>query len=402
MKFFRLLLVTLLLLLAITACGNGGQLLIDSTGDGVVVDRDAGTVAALTYNVGQPATISVFLTDAAGERFTLRSDEARTPSSTPYTLRFDGTAQTDSAEVLQRALPSGDYTYTIEAKAESGATTSSTGQLVIRGRDIPPPQIENLVVSPAIISPNADGIDDTAEMTYQLPVTATVDLVVQRPNGGNVIPIIAAEEQAPTPQVARWDGKTSDGGTLPDGVYMYTLRAQDDFGNIVQRQGQIEIVGSGQPEATITYSSIAPSRIELGSVITVTLRIKNTGDVPIRTYGPASGFEYSTNDVFSSIEDGRYVQKSGGFWRVGVDWDANTSAGVRRYPYRWAISPRPPEQWAKPFEEDFLMPGEEAEVIGRIRVDQPENQMGFYVGLTWDGVGFLQDRVGRQIVEVGF
>jgi len=49
-----------------------------------------------------------------------------------------------------------------------------------------------------------------------------------------------------------------------------------------------------------------------------------------------------------------------------------------------------------------LMPGEEAEIIGRIKVEQPEDKMGFYVGLTWDGVGFRQDRVGRQIVEVGF
>lgn len=85
-----------------------------------------------------------------------------------------------------------------------------------------------------------------------------------------------------------------------------------------------------------------------------------------------------------------------------MDWDANSGGGPKRYPYRWAISPRPPEEWAKPFVEDFLYPGEEAEIIGRVRILQRETRMGFYVGLIQDGVGFFQDRTGRTIIDVGF
>ena len=140
----------------------------------------------------------------------------------------------------------------------------------------------------------------------------------------------------------------------------------------------------------------------LGEVLTVTMRVRNTGTVPIRTYGPPSGYEYTTDQVFSSVEDGAYTAQAGGFWRVGVDWDANSGGGAKRYPYRWAVSPRPAEQWAVPFVEDFLMPGEEAVVTGRIRILQRETRMGFYVGLIQDGVGFFQDRTGRTIVEVGF
>ena len=105
--------------------------------------------------------------------------------------------------------------------------------------------------------------------------------------------------------------------------------------------------------------------------------------------------------MFSSIEDSRYAAKSGGFWRIGVDWDANSGAG-KRYPFRWALSPRPPEQWKIPFVEDLLMPGEEALIIGRIKVEQQETKMGFYVGLIQDGVGFFQDKTGRTIIRVGF
>lgn len=402
LRFFCAFCLSLLILSSLTACGST-TLLTNTTPTTLVLDRDAGAGVNFSYRLGKPAKVWVVLQNAQGQQFPLREAQARTASSDPYTLRFDGTAPVkDDPEVLQRALPSGDYTYTIRAQTDAGEEQTSNGTLTIRGGDTPPPQIQNLTVSPDIVSPNADGVDDNAEITYQLPVTATVDLSVQRPDGGPAIPIVTGEEQDPAPQVARWDGKTSDGAILPNGVYTYTLRVQDDYGNIAQRSGPITIEDSGQPEATIIYSSIAPARIELGNVITVTLRIKNTGDVPIRTYGPASGYQYSTNDVFSSIENGEYVQKSGGFWRVGVDWDGNTSAGPRRYPYRWAITPRPPEQWAIPFKEDILKPGEEAEVVGLIKVEQPEDKMGFYVGLTWDGVGFRQDRIGRQIVEVGF
>jgi len=169
----------------------------------------------------------------------------------------------------------------------------------------------------------------------------------------------------------------------------------------VEQRGQVQIVDAGQPEATITYTYIAPQAIIRGDVITVTMRVKNTGNVPIRTYGPASGYEYSTEDVFSSVEDGRFAARSGGFWRIGVDWDANAGGAAKRYPYRWALSPRPPEQWKVPYEEDLLMPGEEAEIVGRIRVMQQETKMGFFTGLIQDGVGFFQDRTGRTIVEVG-
>lgn len=387
---------------ALAACG-ASQLLVNSTPAALVLDRSSGADVSFSYNVGQSAKIWVYVDDAQGTRYTLRDGEPRTPSDTPYTMHFDGTAPSaGTPDVLQRALPSGEYTYTIQAQADSGQQAESQGRLTITGTDTAPPSVENLTVSPPTISPNADGIDDQAEISYQLPITATVDLSIARPDGGNTIPIITGEQQEPIPHTALWNGKTSDGAILPNGVYTYTLRVQDTLGNIVQRSGPITIVDSGQPEATITYSNIAPARIELGDTITITLRVKNTGDVPIRTYGPASGYTYTTNDVFSSIEQGKYVQKSGGFWRVGVDWDGNTSAGPRRYPYRWAISPRTPDKWQVPYQEDLLMPGEEAEVIGRIQVDQPENKMGFYVGLTWDGVGFRQDRVGRQIVEVGF
>jgi hypothetical protein len=402
MRLFRILICLFLLSGALAACGTS-QLLTNvgpataelrPTGHGEHVD--------ISYTIGQPATVAIYLQAADGTRYTLREHEQRLSSADPYVLRFDGTAPSNDPVLKRRALPSGSYTYVVQATGADGAHAETQGQITIGGSDSPPPIIENLVVAPATISPNADGIDDVAEITYQLPVSATVDITITGPDGRTTYPFVAGDEEGPMLQRQVWNGKTVDNALLPDGTYTYTVRAQDRFGNLAERTGQIAISGGGQPEVKILDSRIAPEAVMKGEMITVTLRLKNTGAVPIRTYGPPSGYEYSTDDVFSSIANGQYVVKPGGFWRVGMDWDANSGGAAKRYPYRWAITPRPPDQWQIPNQEDLLMPGEEATVTGRIRILQPETKMSFYVGLIQDGVGFFQDRTGRTIVEVGF
>lgn len=355
----------------------------------------------LSYVVGRDATVDVYVLDPAGQRYDLRRAQPRPADENAYVLRFDGTVPTNESVLLRRMLPPGDYTLVVAAQANDGQRDERHLPLTITGAELPPPAVENLAVSPAIISPNADAIGDIAEFTYRLPVSATVDINVAAPNG-ELIPVITREEEGPFEHSHTWNGKRPNGALLPSGVYTYTVRAEDTYGSVVQRQGQLTLEGVGQPEARIVAAYLAPQRVMLGDVMTVTLRVRNTGTVPIRTYGPPSGYEYSTDDVFSSVEGGRYTAQAGGFWRIGVDWDANSGGGAKRYPFRWALSAKPPEQWRVPGVEDFLMPGEEVEIVGRIRVLQRETKMGFYVGLIQDGVGFFQDRTGRTIIEVGF
>jgi hypothetical protein len=397
-RLVLLFLLSTLALIALPGCGTTA-LLSDVTISATTL-RPTEHVD-ITYRIGRRATVSIYVQDASGVRYALRENEPRPASPEPYTLRFDGTVPTADPVLKRRLLPSGTYTVVVQAVGADGSQERQEGQITIESSDVPPPMIENLVAFPETISPNADAIDDVAEITYRLPVTATVDIEISGP-GCSPCPFVTDDEEPPGLQRHVWNGKTVDGVLLNDGVYTYTVRAGDRYGNLVERQGTIAIKGGGQPMATILDTYIAPQAVMLGEVITITMRVKNTGDVPIRTYGPPSGYEYSTEDVFSSVEGGRYAAKSGGFWRIGVDWDANSGGAAKRYPYRWAISPRPPEQWVKPYEEDLLLPGEEAEVVGRIRIFQPETKMGFYVGLIQDGVGFFQDRTGRTIIEVGF
>jgi hypothetical protein len=356
----------------------------------------------ISYSLGRAATVDIYVTDAAGTRYELRTAQPRPASDTAYVLRFDGTVPTGDPVLLRRLLPPGDYTLVVEARANAdGQRETRELPLTITGGALATPDIGNLSVAPQAISPNADAIDDVAEITYRLPVSATVDINVLAPTG-EVIPVVTREEEGPFEQRHVWNGKRPNGALLPAGVYTYTVRAEDVLGNVVQRAGPIELVNVGQPEARIVSAYIAPQQVMLGDVVTVTVRVRNTGTVPIRTYGPPSTYEYTTDEVYSSVEDGAYTAQAGGFWRVGMDWDANSGGGPRRYPFRWALSEKPPEQWSTPGVEDFLMPGEEVEIVGRVRVLQRETQMGFYVGLIQDGVGFFQDRTARTIVVVGF
>lgn len=395
-------LLILLLAALLPACQSSQLLSNVSVSAPLLEPTRTNETVTISYQLSRPAQVSVYLQGDGGQRYLLRDQELRQASPDPYTLRFDGTAPTDDPVLRRRLLPAGSYTVVVEAAGTDGSTGRGEQPLAIEGSDVPLPDIAGLVVFPTTISPNADAIDDVAEITYQMPVTATVTITITSPDGKDTYPLIADVEQEPIAHRQVWNGRTPDGRVLPDGMYTYTIRAQDRYGSLVERTVPITIQGAGQPEATITYTYMAPQSLMLGDVFTVTMRVKNTGTVPIRTYGPPSGYEYNTQEVFSSIEESRYAAKSGGFWRIGVDWDANSGGAAKRYPYRWALSPRPPEQWAVPFVEDLLLPGEEAEIIGRIKIEQQETRMGFYVGLIQDGVGFFQDRSGRTIINVGF
>jgi hypothetical protein len=383
--------------LVLIACGQRETLSNVHTSTDVITPNGDGVDDSLTlsYSIGTPATISVFLEDQAGKRYTLRDKQPRVPSSTAYSLLFDGTVEGTEANLVQQVLPDGSYTYTVEATPVGGGLPSTvTGQIQVRDAADQPPSIEDLSVTEQF-SPNEDADDDVAYFTYRLPVTATVTINFTDQNNAP-IPFITELEEGPYAQSHIWDGKRPDGSLVSTGTYTYTIVARDQVGNIVQRQGQIAVSAPGRSAARITFAQISPVKVALGSAITVTVRVKNTGDVPIKTQGPPSGFQYTTDDIFSSIEDRRWDDKGGGFWRVALDW-----GGGHGYPFRWAMSPRPMEQWAKPGEWDYLQPGEEVEISGSVRVEQREDRMQFYVGLAHEGVGYPVNNVARTLVCVG-
>ncbi len=202
MRMLRKLLLPVLFSFAMLFLSNCGtsELLSDvtlssptlqPTGNGEFVD--------VNYRIGRLAHVTIYLQDADGQRYVLRDNEPREPSTDLYRLRIDGTTPTDDPVLLRKALPSGEYNVVVEATGQDGSKASVQHTLTIHGADTQPPLIDNLTVHPAVISPNADGIDDIAEITYSLPVSATVSIEIRGPGcDPTPCPFITANEE-PSP-----------------------------------------------------------------------------------------------------------------------------------------------------------------------------------------------------------
>jgi hypothetical protein len=386
-----------LALLALSACGQQELISVQSPSPSTISPNGDGADDTLTisYTIGAPARVSVYLQDQAGTRYDLRKDVERIPSDDPYSLRFDGTVPGVTPDILQQVLKDGQYTWTVEATpVAGGAPKSFSGTIEVRDAASALPSIEDLNVTQQF-SPNEDADEDVAYFNYRLPMTATVSINLTGPNGAQ-IPFISDLEEGPYAQSHIWNGKQPDGALVGSGVYTYTITARDTIGNVVQRSGPISVENPGRSEARITFVQIAPVEVALDNVITLTIRVKNTGDVPIKTHGPASGFRYTTEQTYATVENGQWTEKGGGPWRIGLDW-----GGGRAYPFRWAMSPRPVDQWAEPGQFDYLMPGEEVDVVGSVQIKQREDTMPFFAGLVHEGVGYPENNKGRTIVCVG-
>ena len=396
--------VGLALGLMLAACGNSVAL------DDVAVSSDTLDLAApnrtvlIQYRVAQPSLITVALQDATGTRYVLRDQVARESSADPYQLTFNGTAAVDAE--TQRVLPDGAYTVVVSATPERGQPTEARTNLTIRNAPTTPFDVFDLAVVPNPFSPNEDAIEDETKFTYRLPITATISLEVVDTANETRYPVLTRAERGPGEQSERWTGRPVVGGFLPAGQYEYVMTADDGLNKVTKRGGmELSEAGIGQMavlEATIGPPAVnGPAKVELNDVITVTFRVKNTGAIPLRTYGPPSGYLYNTNQTFASIEDERYASLGGGLWRVGLDWEGNGGSGSR-YPFRWALSPRPPEQWYDPGNFDYLQPGEEATITGQVQIKQRENRMTFFVGVAHEGVDYPFDRLKQTLINVIF
>lgn len=348
----------------------------------------------LSYVLTRGAQVTIALTTPAGERVELRSAEPR-PAAGAYAFGFDGTVP-DSADARERrVLPDG--TYQLRLDARDGADQQSLGfDVTIAGADTAPPAIENLAAFPSLVSPNFDGVDDVASITYRLTKRARV-VATATDAAGTRVHLGTQELLEPGEYRELWDGLSKE-RPLPDGTYEFSIRATDLAGNVVVAGVPVTLATSGRPDARILRFSFSPRRVMLGDELTVEATVKNVGTVPLRTGGPPPGFAYSSFESFSAVANQQFVDRLG-VWRLGVDWAGSPTATGSKYPYRWGLG-------------RDLGPGEEATVSGRIRMEHgpnldrligpPNNRFFFYGGLIHEGIAFQDDRVGGAWIEVGY
>jgi hypothetical protein len=426
-------------------------LLIDAESSLFTISPNADGVDDATqfsYEISRNAFVSLMLVRKSDERtFYFRQDERR--SNGEYTVLFSGVVdgyllpnETLQGEVLRRLIPSGEYEWVLQVRAQDGdETAEARGTLIVEGDEIPlPPQMVEFTIAPSVFTPNQDGIDDRTLINVYLDKEAELDVYLIDLNNQR-LPLFRRENSRQIGEAGRhtydYEGGVDIGADPPpDGVYTIVAEARDPMGQITRRESQLTIKNGGKPIAEIVgqpngatvifvtapyderyASSMAelgelipmpdapenantlPISMKVGDLLIFALTVENYGATPIRTSGPPPGTVYDQTQLASSLA--QYEQS--GVWRVGIQCETSEQS----YPWRWAIG-SPDELVAEkdPTNDNiyyYLMPNQRAVVWGAIRMTElieTANPQSCWAGLIHEDVDVYNSGVGQREVEL--
>src|SRR6476661_6504746 len=172
---------------------------------------------ALTYSLSQPATVDLYALQANQPPRYLRQGEQR-PAGRDYQYPFDGTYPLPDSPDERRVLPDGRYRLVLKAATADGRQQEAATEVTIRNADTSPPEIADLAAFPTTISPNFDGQDDAASITFRLTKRARVALDVTNERGRRVY-VGPQAPREPGEYREQWDGLDNKQVPLPDGAY---------------------------------------------------------------------------------------------------------------------------------------------------------------------------------------
>lgn len=208
------------------------------------LDASAVTVSNATPEVGEKVALSVLIHnygDAAAPNFSVRfhicSENADLGS-------LVGQVTVLSLEALATTTVSVDYTASsspgvfnicvvVDGEGVVAELTErdNFGSIELNVRDNLPPAISNLAVDFEYISPNGDGVQDKATLSYNLSERADIALWVKWQDGFSE-EVFAGQRKESGPNTLVWSGEGSKTQLLPDGPYTLILQAKDTSGNM--------------------------------------------------------------------------------------------------------------------------------------------------------------------------
>ena len=171
---------------------------------------------AVAGNLGGPVRFTARLSGPAAWTVSVRDQNGtEVASGTGTSANVDWTWDASSAALDQR------YTWTISAPDMRPAT----GAL---GTPLPPPTLRQVKVSPSLVSPNGDGRNDQAKLTYKLNTQSIVTATVL--NESNA-PVATLFKQLRPAGARSFVWKQID---VPDGRYRISLTAKSPAGKQVE------------------------------------------------------------------------------------------------------------------------------------------------------------------------
>jgi hypothetical protein len=408
-------------------------------------DGDA-DVTNFAFELSRPAMISLLLTDASGQVYSIRRDQ-RTPSG-EYSMAFSGVVdgfllpdEELESTVERRLIPDGDYVWQFIAQEADGPESySDSGSLSVSDADADLPLLTGFTISPTVFTPNQDGVADRVAVNAELAKEAEVIGYLIGPDGTRVYMEPRALENR-SGEVG-WQEFDYEGGVdlgadpPPDGTYEVVIEAQDAVGQRVSVSGELTIELGGKPRAGIlgqnagadvvfatapyeeayftdvdtTGELIAmpdnPADNRLGQVVVPVgdllifkLVVENYGSSPIRTAGPPPGTVYGQRQLPAALGE----LEQDGVWRVGIECETSQTS----YPYRWAVGAfNDLTQIEDPVSGDFyyyLEPGQRSTVWGAVRLTEvvrSRTTQQCWAGLIHEGVGIENNRIGARDIKI--
>jgi N-acetylmuramoyl-L-alanine amidase-like protein len=218
--------------IAAAAQATGTPKIVDATAMPPALGADtSGALAPIAFRARVLGGASWVLTvlDAHGAPVASSSGSGGDVAWTWNGARSDGTP----------LLPGTKLAYRIDARDAAGAQAlpllASLGALAVVAQAPP------LSLSPAVVSPDGDGVDDALAIGYTLAAPATVTLDVLAPDGTVASTLVAGVQLPAGGQSARWGGE-GPAGIVADGIYTVRLHIVDSAGQVAERSGSIAVI----------------------------------------------------------------------------------------------------------------------------------------------------------------
>ncbi|MBM3128617.1 MAG: DUF2961 domain-containing protein [Chloroflexi bacterium] len=175
--------------------------------------------------------------------------------------------------------------------------------------------------------------------------------------------------------------------TITGAIRLKTARAirywvglvREQIAWLQDQQGAQTITVNPVGAVTITNATLAPTTLNTGGLLSVSITVRNDSTETLQTQGPNPGFIYDEGDTFRS----RGFTETHGSFRVGIDFDGRTGVD---HPFRWGLGAP-------------LVPGESATITGAIRL-RTTRAVKYWAGLVREQIAWLQDRQGEQTIAV--
>ncbi|MBN1579205.1 MAG: hypothetical protein JXA89_00775 [Anaerolineae bacterium] len=363
-------------------------------------------ITRIEYKLARNAMLSIYLQDEGGEKhyFRYQRERSRTVGGRPYRVDFGGVIPIEVDGFRQdRVLPDGMYVLVLEATDRKGETLSIERDFTIVHADTMPPELQGFALDRHEFTPNRDGVNDRVNISYLVTKDAQVSVYLLGEDGRKY-PI--GDPKGPTePGKAGafyhdYSGGVDEGAEPPpDGMYTVVVTAEDAVGNKVTATDALEIKEGGVPMAAIVGLEwqVSAVTIPLGGTLYFTATVENYGETPIRTIGPESGTQYTTEWNYATL--GGFT--SSGAFRFGIGFD-NSPLGD--YMWRWSLGRYDELRSVQNGDETFyyLDPGERVMVTGSIVLNHapPRNPTPFWAGLIHEDVEIVNNRADPKWITV--